>query len=243
MFLFAVMPFLAEGKKSRLWMAPMAVFMHFSFIFPLTVLVIYIIAGARKNLYFIFFIVTFFISALDLSVVRDNLTGFAPDIFQKRVSSYTNEGYLSNVSEDLSAVNWYIAWYGKALNWTIMLLLAFIFFKGNRSLLANKHYNSIFSFSLFFYGWADVAGFLPSGGRFISIAQMLGVFSILVYLQYAKQSGWMRRAVYVLSPLLFFYLVVSIRIGFDSLSVSTILGNPVIALFGNDNTALIELIK
>jgi hypothetical protein len=243
MFLFGVMPFLAEGKKSRLWVTLLSVFMHFSFIFPLALLALYMATGPRKHLYFIFFISTFFIAQLDLSVVRENLSGIAPDVFEKRVTNYTSQDYADNIKEGFIGVNWYVVWYGKALSWSVMLLLMLIYFKANPLLLANKYYNRLFSFTLYFYGWANIAGFIPSGGRFLNIAHLLAVFSIIIYVHYTKRQGWMRSVVYMVTPLLFLYLLVSIRIGLDSLSVATIFGNPVIALFGKDNIALIELVK
>lgn len=243
MFLYGVMPFLAERKKNRLWATALSIFMHFSFFFPLLILAIFMLAGTRRHIYFAFFIATFFIAQLDLSVVRTNLSEVAPELFQERVKVYTSEEYADDLVDEKAKVNWYILWYGRTLSWTVTLLLVMIYYRGRRFLLQHRQFNALFSFTLFFYGWANLAALMPSGGRFVSIVQMLAILCIIIYLHYSEREKWAQRIVYFVSPFLFLYLIVSIRIGFDSMSAATVFGNPLISFFTDENTALIDLIK
>ena len=44
-------------------------------------------------------------------------------------------------------------------------------------------------------------------------------------------------------PFLLIYIIVTIRIGFDTMSITTVFGNPLIAIFMEEDIALINLIK
>jgi hypothetical protein len=67
-------------------------------------------------------------------------------------------------------------------------------------------------------------------------------FIILYLIKY--QVNPQIKAIRLLSiPLLIFYCIFTIRVGFDYMGISTFIGNPFAALLIEDNTPLIEFVK
>jgi hypothetical protein len=67
---------------------------------------------------------------------------------------------------------------------------------------------------------------------------------LAVYIQNNKQEKWMKRAISVSIPLLLLFIIVEFRKGFYFASITTVLGNPLIAIYTfGENIPLNELIK
>ena len=242
-FLYGALPFLFEGKRKYLWFSVLASFMHFSYLLPVGILGLYILAGNRTYLYFILFIATFFIKELNISQVSELLTNNLPAIFQPKVKSYTNVDYIEGLSEQLEKVNWYVTMYMDALKWSVALLLTAIFFTGKKLWSSNKQFNNLFSFSLLIYSVANIFSLLPSGGRFQSLAYLFAVAFIVLYVQYAQPNRIFRRITQLAVPALLLFNIVSIRAAFDTMGVLSVLGNPVFTFFTDFNVTLIDVIK
>ena len=242
-FLYGALPFLFEGKRKYLLFSVLASFMHFSYILPLGILGVYILAGNRTYLYFILFIATFFIKELNISQVSELLTNNLPDIFQPKVKSYTNLDYIEVLNEEIEKVNWYVKMYEAALKWSVVAFLTAIFFTGKKLWAGNRQFNNLFSFSLLMYSVANIFSLLPSGGRFLSLANLFALAFIVLHVQFAQPNRIFRRTTQVALPALLLFNIVSIRAAFDTMGVLSVLGNPVFTVFTDFNVTLIDVIK
>lgn len=235
-FIYGVMPYLFEGKRRGVLIATLAILVHFSFIMPLMVLYAYMIAGNRVVLYFIFFIATLFVSEINLEVFNDFVESYAPEVIQERTSGYRNENYVESYREGgTSNVVWYAAWYARALKWAVMGFLIFLFIRGRQFFAHHENWLRMFSFILLFYGAANLLSSLPSGARFVSIANVLALALIILYIQNIEGQQMRDKAFIFSAPLLLLFLIVSVRMALYSLSATAILGNPVIAVFFNED--------
>lgn len=243
MFLFGVLPFLFSGKKKYLWVSALAVLMHFSFLLPLGILGIYLLAGNRTILYFVILITTFFIKELDLTQVGDFLTINLPDIFLPKVKSYTNVDYAEGLQQQLINVNWYVKLYSEALKWSVVIFLIVIFITGQKFLSKNRNYNSLFSFTLLFYSVANILSLVPSGDRFLSLSNLFAVALIFFYVQFAPRGKALKRLIPVAVPALALFSIVSIRIAFDFMGFFSVFGNPLLSMVFNVDITLIEIVK
>lgn len=243
MFLFGALPFLFEGKKKFLWISALSVLMHFSFLFPMAILGIYVLAGNRTIFYFILFILTFFIKELDITAIGEFLTSNLPDILLPKVKTYTNADYAEGLAENLEKANWYIQIYGDALKWSVTAFLVVIFFTGRKYL--NKHINlkNLFSYTLLLYSVSNILSLVPSGGRFLSLSNLFAVAFIFFYVQYAPRGTAIRRLIIVAIPALALFTIVSVRIAFDTMGVLSMFGNPFLSLVFKLDITLIELVK
>lgn len=231
-FIYGLLPFLFEGKKTGVFWAMGAILFHFAFLVPVGVLLAYIFLGNRVVVYFSFFLATFFISTINLKTFNEVVNNYAPDVVQERTSGYRGEEYVEEYRENTeSKNNWYVRWYGRALDWSIVGFLAMIFFKGRDFFSENKGWMSLFCFTLLFFGVANLFSSIPSGGRYVSIASLSALALIILYIQNQKQGVVMKRFSWAALPALLLFTVVAFRTGLYSMSAVSVLGNPIIAFF------------
>jgi len=244
-FIYGVLPFLFEGNRKGLWISCLSLLFHFSFLIPLALLFFYIFAGNRLTIYFLFFFTTFFISEIDLEVVNQLVENYAPEILQERTSSYRAEG---QVEEHRSASEegrvWYARWYGKALKWSVMGYLVVLYFKGKSFFMEHEGWLRLFSFILLFYGVSNILSSLPSGGRYLSIVNMMALALITMYVQNREHERVLKRFITISIPALLLFVVVAVRTGLYTVSATSILGNPILAIFlVNEHVSLNDVLR
>lgn len=231
-FLYGVLPFLFEGKWKGVIIAACSIFIHFAFIVPVAVLFLFMLLGSRLIIYFAFFIATFFVSEIDLGAFNTFVENYAPEVIQERTSGYRGEDYVESFREgDGGAKVWYAVWYGRALKWALLGFIVVLFIKNRAFFAKNIEWLRLFSFFLLFTGVANLFSSLPSGGRFIAIANFGVLALVTLYVQNRKQEKVMRYLAVAALPLLMLFIIVSIRMGLYSISATAILGNPIIAFF------------
>ncbi|HLQ99299.1 MAG TPA: EpsG family protein, partial [Sphingobacterium sp.] len=230
-FLYGLLPYLFDGKKRGLWISVLSILVHFSMLVPVGVLAGYMLLGNRLNIFFIFFLLTFFVSEIDISAVNTFMENYAPEILQERTDSYRSETVIEADASEPETRNWYIVWHRRALGWSVTGFLVLLFWKGRRFFKENNGWACLFSFTLLFYGVANLLSHLPSGGRFTVIGELCALALIILYIQNRPMEKMMKRFVYLAGPALMLFLIVSIRVGFLYSSVASILGNSIVALF------------
>jgi len=231
-FIYGLLPFLFEGKKSGAMIATLSILVHFAFVVPVGILLSYMVIGNRLIIYFVFFLTTFFISEIDIDAFNRVVENYAPEIIQERTSSYRSETQVEEHREGPEeSLNWYAVWYGRALRWSVMGFLVVLFWRGKEFFKKNKYWLNLFSFTLLFYAVANLFSSLPSGGRFISVANLLALALIILYIQNRKKGKYLKRFILGVTPALLLYVIVSIRTGLYSMSATSVLGNPFIAFF------------
>lgn len=242
-FIYGILLYYVENEKKKglLW-AGVSVFVHFSFLFPLLILLVFRFLPKRIILCFLFFISTLFISEVNLFVVRDYL-GFLPEIFQPRVETYTNTEYAQGLAESAKAINWYVGFSGIALKIAVNSMLFILLYHSRKNLQKNKLLFEFVCFILFFGGFANLASLVPSGGRFLAVVNALSIAFIILYLSNYRINSAVKFVRTLSLPLLLFYCIFSIRVGFDFVGITTFFGNPITALFIEDSTPIIEYVK
>ena len=244
-FIYGLLPFLIENDRKGIIISTLAVLVHYAFLVPVAVLYAYLLFGNRMMVYFVFFLTTFFISEIDLTVFNNAVENYAPEVLQERTSSYRGEQKVESHREGaVQGRVWYAVWYERALKWSVMGFLVVLFLKGRDFFNKNLAWANLLSFTLFFYGIANLFSSLPSGGRFIAVANLCAVALIVLYVQNRQHEVVMKRFIMAATPALLLFVVVSIREGLYSTSATTILGNPFIALFmSGENISLNDVMK
>ncbi|WP_396175849.1 hypothetical protein [Flavobacterium sp.] len=240
-FFYGSFLYLFHDQKKGLVIAATSILVHFSFLFPVGLLAVFLIVKLPWRVLYLLFIASFFISTLNIEVFRTLLENNAPDFLLPKVNTYVGEEYIEGLSEVEEAV-WYITYLSQSLTWFIVVMISIIYFSNLVTFKTNQAFSNLFGFTLLFLSISNFISIIPSGGRFLIIAQLFSLALIyLFYVRYTTKiySKWM---VY-LTPLLLFYIIVSIRISFDTLTVDTILSNPIFAVFVKIGTPVIDLIK
>lgn len=245
MFLYGVFPFLFHGNKKRLIFCILTLAVHFSFVIPLVILLMFLLSGNFYKFYFILFIASFFITEIDPVVLNSYVEAYLPESILTRTSQYRD---AENIQEFRSTTGggkvWYALWYVKVLNYTVLGLLIYMYSQVIKMSKPDGVLLKSFSFVLLFLAVSNITSTFPSGGRFNYIGNCLAIVFFVYYLgQYASDGKSERNFKWAL-PFLFFFLFISFRTSLYSLSISTIFGNPLIGLFTiNENVSLNDLIK
>lgn len=244
-FVYGTFRYLHDEVRSGLLLCIFSIFIHFSFIVPVGALVAYRLAGAYMTIYFTFFVGTFFISEIDIEFFNSIVESYAPEILQERTQSYRGEDFVELSREDSrNDVNWYVSWHSRLIGWAIVGYIILLYTSFKNEIAASPKWLKVFCFVLLFYGVANLFSSLPSGGRFVSIARMLSLGMIVVFLQNYTFDTKIKIFSLIVAPAIALFIIVKVRIGLLSTSVSAILGNPLIAaLFSGENISMNDLLR
>lgn len=247
-FIYGLLPFLFDGKKKGIIISSLSFLVHFSFLLPIGVLLTYFLLGNKTVIYFVFFVATSLTSSINIGGVNEIIDENAPDALAERTATYRSEDRVENFREgtgfaDNSDTVWYAVYYLKALYWSLMALLVFLFFKRKKLEQNNKRLFDSFSFTLLLWGVANIMNSLPSGGRFLAVAALSALPLFIFYIQQEPNEKYLSKKVKMASPALVIFIIISLRMGLYSLSVNTFLSNPVVALITDYNFSLNDLIK
>jgi hypothetical protein len=243
MFFFCIMPFIFEKKTKYLLLSVLTIFVHFSFIVPVLIVFCYYLLGNRLTPFFYLFFISMFITEINITALNDIITSFLPSIFKARTEGYITEEKVANLSEAGSAKNWYAQIYISALRWSIAAFIIYIYATGKKAILTRPEWLRLFSFALFFAAISNIFSLLPSGGRFVTIANLFSVALIIFYFDSIYHQKNLRTLFKVAVPFLILYAFVTTRIGLASIGLVTVAGNPITALFVDSDVGLIDLIK
>lgn len=245
-YIYGVFQFLFHKKRLKsLLFIVLSIAVHLTFVMPVFVYLVYMALGAR---FYRLYVASFLISLLSISFTAEqmqNVLSFLPGALQERYGSYAGEAYVESVSGTKDTRNWYVIYYGLFLRYFLTALLTYVALFRHRIIRENSYTAfRLLCLCLILYAFANISGKLPSGGRFFAIANFL-LLSTLIYLHYLRIP-----ALRVSRPLMMtalgvfaFFGIVSIRIWFDSATLMTFLGNPVLAAIFKDLPAVITHFK
>jgi len=241
-FIYGIFAYFLEGKKYKLLFAAIAVLMHWSFLIPLTILFLYFLLRNHSRIYFVLFVLSFFISALNMDIIRFWFEGYAPAIIQETRSGYLSESYQEVVNTSYIDANWFLRGHEEIMKWFVFVSFSLINLRSYNIIKENKQLIKLYNFSLLFYATVNIFGNVASMGRFYTVANMLSLAFLFLYIQIGGQNypSWLKKL--SILPLAIFILV-KFRFCFEFMGYSLLVGNPITAIFIENETSLIDLIK
>ena len=245
-FMYGLLPYIFGRNRSKLIFLYLSFLVHFSFIIPISIFFIYRLLGNRIHSYFLFFILSIFIYEIDIGQVNQIVEPFLPESIIERTAGYRNEGVIESRKENSSNSNlvWYVRWNIVLLRWTFYFFLIYFYLSYKPETKSLKYWNGLFAINLLFFSIGNILSIIPSGGRFLRFSIFLTFVMIVLYLNQIRTDLRYRLLVQVFIPIFLLFIVVSIRIGFFSMSITTVLGNPIIAILSvGQNMSLNDLIK
>jgi hypothetical protein len=241
-FLFGTLPYLLERNSKKLFWSVSSVLFHFSFLLPVSILLLFIFLKNRINIYIGFFVLSSFIKEINLQSVQSALS-FLPDIFQQRVTAYTNLDYAESLKVASQSLNWYIPFSYLGIRWITYIMTLFIYFFCRKFLKSRQELMTLFCFSLLLYGFANIYSLVPSGGRFLIVADTFMFAFFIIFISISPKIRGLGLITVLSIPMLLLFCIVTIRSGMDFYGLTTIIGNPIYATFYSDTVPLIEGIK
>ena len=248
MFIFGLLPFLFEGnKKSLIWCLITPFLTHFGFLVALIPLGVFVLFGNRIKLYYIFFVLSLFISEINIISFNKVIETYAHQSLIDRSENYRTEDKVSKLrveGQGSADQVWYAKYYTIALRYTLIAFLLGIYWTYRGGGSKNDNLFKLFCFILLFYGFANILSTIPSGYRFLKVAYLLTFSFLVIYFQNKNINKVIYQLAMLAIPFLMMFIIVSMRESFYSLSVMTILGNPFTAIFTfGDNLSLNDILK
>jgi len=241
MFFYGAYQFIINKKKNGLVIALLTPLVHYSFVLPVGLLVLYTFVKIPWRILYFVFLASFSISELNISSVGERLTNIAPEFLVPRINSYTSDQYVETIAEGPVA-NWYILYYLKAVGWVIFIMISFIYFTSQNQVKRNKPFSNFFGFTMLFLSVGNVMAMIPSGGRYLTIARLFALALIFLFYMIFESRNY-HRYLTLTAPLLVFFIIISVRVSFETVTFVTILANPLIASFIDVPIPLISLLK
>jgi hypothetical protein len=247
-FIYGCLHYFYKYKTKRvLWAFISPFLIHYAFLLPVFILVFFILFGAKLRLYYAFFIISIFISEVNVEALNSVIENYTPEYFQERTISYRSDSALEKFEEQQEQTDkkvWYAEYQNKFIIWPLMLILAISFWAFKRAFRIDKNLYIIFSFTYLFFGASNILANLPSAGRFQNVAILFCLSALIIFLQNINYNKTIVNVLRLSTPLLLLFIIVSVREGFYLTSLMTIVGNPIVAVFSiGENISLNDIIK
>lgn len=250
-FVYALLPFLLENDKSKIWWLMVVPFVHFSFLIVVIVAAIYIFlpqnirnTGRIFQIFSLFvFIASLFINSLNLSSANSFLGAYSPEVYEDRIDSYVSDTAAEKRSESKEELNWYVSASSIIKHWSYSLLLIFLYGCFKRNPQVCNQYQNYYTFTLLYGAIANIMALVPSGGRFQLVAHMLYLALFLIVTTRIPPNDKFRRVVNYALFFLILPMVFDIRRLFDFYSITAIFGNYITVFFWENNVPLMTYIK
>jgi len=241
-FLYGALPFLLDGNTKKIWACLFSPFVHFTFIFPLILLMLYFVVGNRQHLFILLFAISLFINDLNLAAIQNQFQIF-PEIYQQKASSYITEDYYQLQTGQINITNWYIKYYIPILKF-ISAIFIFVIYIFNKTIFNTGFYlRGLWCFTILFYAFANLVNLISQGIRFYAVANLLTFFLLSMILSLKDLPGLLKFLKIIVIPFLILLIIVDIRRGSDFIGLATIFGNPLIAPFFDNDISLISIVK
>lgn len=243
-FVYGVLSFYINNDKKKLLWSFASIFIHFSFVFPLILILIFQFLPKNKlTIFFVVYFITAAFNEINLQSLNDSLTNILPSQLSSRTNSYLNEDYLMTVNETNASYSQYLI-IAKYLSKYFILTMVVYFWINKNSLFTNKFYQELLALFLFMSAAFQLVSVIPSMGRFFRVTDI--IFYALLFLLLIDQhinNLEFNTFVKYLSLMLVLPILLTIRLGFEFYGTSLFWGNFVSAYFLDDRMPAITYIK
>src|SRR5690554_929428 len=237
-FFYAVIPYIYENKKNRLWVLPLAPLLHFSFLFPILSLLVFVIFKIRPKLYITFFILSLLITSVDTEAVGNFLMRVLPNSFHWKIKSYTSADYAAEIADAESSTSALLRY---SANIAVNLSFTYIYFYYRKQIKNIPSLYRLFYFSILLVTLSNFFSLIPSGQRFLAVSSLFSLSFLYFFIQKGFLKGRLKILFHVATPLFILAIIGYIRLGFNTINLLAVLGNPIILTFIDSKIAFINL--
>ena len=234
-YIYYLLPSLLGTNERRVWpiiLTPL--FWHFSFIVPVMVYFLFRVTNRSIHVGFLVLLIGLLFNGFNAQIFEEFARTSLGQPFSSRLAGYISsesiEAHMLNESD--AGLSWHKRFRNDSVIYAMSIYLVGFYGRyvsGYKSVLRNKEYHA---FLMFFLGVSLVSSNLPSGGRFITVVLYLFISYLLVYqIQFKKKPLFERLIMVVITPLIMFHSLLTLRIGLYLMSLTTFIGNPIIAIF------------
>lgn len=239
-FVYGLLPYLLNGDSSKLWWCYVCFLVHFSFLLPIALLSAFILIPKKANIFFIIYLLSWTVQELNLEMINSRLTGLLGGVFDAKISVYANEDYLQSIQESQQQLSAHVIIARDLAKYVYLAAIVMIYFQLKK--IENPgRLVYIYCAICIFYSFANILSLMPSGGRFISLAQMLTLF--LMTQVYVVSNENYHFGYKFMAYILIFPIIFAVRAGMDFWGISLLFGNWITCWWVNNDIPLIDYIK
>lgn len=232
LFLYGMLPYLFEEKKRKyLLISACSVLFHFSFAIPLAVVIFSGMLTRNLTVLYIAFLVSFLFNFVQLQPLQDFLMQYAPDFLHTKLHTYVNENYAGNLEAAQETTKWFVLFKSELIRYFGVILISILYFLNREYIKEREVLMNTFCMILYFSVFNNVIASIPSVGRFQLLNYFLLYSFVLMIVQ--NDSGeflWLKRSICLAAPLLAIFVTFQLRIGFQTINILTITGNPFLCI-------------
>ncbi|MFO7888763.1 MAG: EpsG family protein [bacterium] len=204
-------------RKKFLLLALAASMVHWSFLIPNTLLVIYFFAGNRNMIYLILAIVTFFLPQI-ISPFLESISMSLGGPIQARYEGYTSEAYMIARQEEMATASWYVN-AGNNLIYYYLILAVIIMQLFHRNKIKKTEDQNLFSFILLLISLVNLGNQIPSfGNRFQIVTLLFLTLYVFLYFNKLESKSIHYLALIAIFPILL-YTALIFRISAESINM------------------------
>jgi hypothetical protein len=243
-FIYGVYLFFIKKEKMGVFYMVISALVHLSFIIPIIFFYLFNFFYIKKtNVYFYTFLIAFILKN-NFFIEFGAIVSYLPDYMQYKYFAYSDDEYIDSINEKSKLVS--NALFFSNLSLQIIIYSSLFITHYYREKLFNslklidlKYYN----FILFTFTWSTIVSVFPSGGRFLMLAFLM-LFSVLIinFSLLSKEIGF-KNLKFILTPFYIYFIIFSIRVGFDFYNISLFFGGPISLFFNNDINPIIYYFK
>lgn len=209
----------------------LACLMHLGLLLPAVIVILFRSVKIPLFLLFLFFLFTFFLAELDMEVIRTSINNYAPSFLSNKLNLYTSEAYIEVVNETTDSYSMYYQ-LSKIIRIGIILFFTSILYI-NRKMFNKDIMFRLFIFYLLLGSFANFLSQMPSGGRYLLIADFILYGVMFYFVQEYKKIKFYKYIIYAV-PILLIYAFYNFRIiGIHTFNIHHFFNNPLVSLFIN----------
>lgn len=237
-FLYGALPVIFERKYIRIvWCIAATVLIHFSFLYPLALLVVALLLPKRTLWpYLLVFVISNTLADLNFNAIIPYVERFLPEMTADRTISYINSEEFDHNFFSTSARLF--------MNIANAVLAIWIYFRGKHALKEDKSLRTIYVASLLIGSFAMITNLTEWGWRYLDLSNTLLVCLYIYYLSINIDDASVNGMFRMLSPVFIYFIVFQIR-GFLSIigPFQLFAGNYFTTWFLNDSFSVLDMIK
>jgi hypothetical protein len=175
--------FYFKSEKSRylLWVFT-SVLVHFSFLGPIGILLLFIIVGKRNIVYYCLIILSFIISPYAVTVFQGANVGDFTGL-QDRVLTYANNDTILYRTNVFAQSAWFIRIQADLVWYYVFGSVIILNYKYR---IKNEFADKVYSLTLLLFAFANTLRWIPSGSRFSTIFLLFGTLYLIIVFSFIK---------------------------------------------------------
>lgn len=237
-FLYGLLPVVVEKKyKSIIWCAVSAFVVHFSFIYPLFVLIVAVVLPQKRLwLFLALYTVTLLMNSFNFDLLSPVFEVILPEETAGRTETYINYELLEHNFLSQSA--------GLAMKVASVLLCYWMLIRHRILMRENTVLRSLFVVSLLLGSFTNLASLTEWGWRYSELSNSCLIMLYIFFFSAKANDYNCTRVFRFISPLFIYFIIYQIRGFLDVLGpLQIMVGNYFTMWFIEDENTVLELIK